>query len=94
MVCWEKESSEFCTQKLEKTGGQRYMFEYATRFSEVVAQGLLWEKEDKITRLAELIKFGFFMGFDEDAVDYLMKSKNMQISLEDEEFLASAFPPC
>ncbi|KAJ8420838.1 hypothetical protein Cgig2_013393 [Carnegiea gigantea] len=94
MVCWEKESSEFFTQKVEKSGGQRFLVEYATRFSEVVAQGLLWEKEDQIARLAELIKFGFFMGFDEDAVDYFMKSKNMHISLEDEEFLASAFPSC
>ncbi|KAJ8420402.1 hypothetical protein Cgig2_028074 [Carnegiea gigantea] len=94
MVRWERENSEFFTQKLEKSGGQRSVIEYATRFSEAIAQGLFWEKEDQINRLAELIKVGFLMGFDEDAVDYFMKSKNMQISLEDEEFLASAFPSC
>lgn len=94
MVRWERETSEFFTQKVVKSGGQKKMVEYATNFAEVVSQGLLWEKEDQIPRLSELIKFGFLMDFDEDAVSYFMKSKKLQIFEEDEEFLTSVFPSC
>ncbi|KAK9748280.1 hypothetical protein RND81_02G047200 [Saponaria officinalis] len=92
MVRWSREAAEFICQKLDKSGGFKNIVEYATMFSEVVSEGLLWEKEDLIPRLGELIKFGFLMDFDEDAVTYFMKSKNLQIFAEDEEFLSSAFP--
>ncbi|XP_056686316.1 uncharacterized protein [Spinacia oleracea] len=94
MVRWERDNSEFFTQKLDLSGARKAVVEYATKFSQVVSEGLLWEKEDQIQPLSELIKFGFLMDFDADAVTYFMTSKNLQIFPEDEEFLCSVFPPC
>ena len=42
--------------------------------------------------LSELIQLAFLVEFNEEAVEFLMKSKNMQIFMEDEEFLSAAFP--
>ncbi|XP_021775796.1 uncharacterized protein LOC110739654 isoform X2 [Chenopodium quinoa] len=94
MVRWERDTSEFFAQKLDRSGAgaRKAVVEYAITFSQVVSEGLLWDKEDKIHPLSELIKFGFLMDFDEDAVTYFMKSKNLQIFPEDEEFISSAFP--
>ena len=62
------------------------MIEYATKFSEVVSQGLLGDMDSHAYRLSELIMYGFLMDFDEDGVSYFMKSKNLQIVPEDEKF--------
>ncbi|CAO2818412.1 unnamed protein product [Amaranthus hypochondriacus] len=94
MVRWEREKSEFFIQKLDRSRGFRSVIEYATKFSEVVSQGLLWDMDSHAYRLSELIMYGFLMDFDEDAVSYFMKSKNLQIVPEDEEFLMSIFPLC
>jgi hypothetical protein len=51
-----------------------------------------WENSDQIGALSELIKLAFMLELNEDSVGFLMKSKNLQIFKEDEEFLASAFP--
>lgn len=92
MVRWEKESSKLFTQKLERTGGHKKLIEYATYFAEVISKGVLWEDEDHMFELCELIKLGCLLDFNEEAIGFLMKTKNLQIFKEDEEFLASAFP--
>ena len=53
---------------------------------------MLWEKSDHVDALSELIKLAFMMEFNEEAVIFLMKSKNLQIIKKDKKFLASAFP--
>ncbi|KAL8118501.1 uncharacterized protein LOC141723799 [Apium graveolens] len=92
MLRWERQISKLFVQKLDKDGGHKNIIEYASHFSEVIAGGLLWENEDHMLRLAELIRLGFLVEFNEEAVEYLMKAKNLQIFLEDEEFLSSCFP--
>ena len=92
MIRWDKECSKFFTQKMDKAGGQKNLIEYATSFSEVIARGVLWDKEDQIKAVSELIKLAFLLNFDEQAVQFLMKSNNLQTFLEDEEFLNAAFP--
>ncbi|KAL3575504.1 hypothetical protein D5086_023605 [Populus alba] len=92
MIRWDKECSKFLTQKMDEAGGQKNLIEYATSFSEVIARGVLWDKEDQIKALSELIRWAFVLNFDEQAVQFLMKSNNLQTFLEDEEFLAAAFP--
>jgi sacsin len=92
MIRWDKESSKFLTQKMDEAGGQKNLIEFATIFSEVIARGVLWDKEDQIKALSELIRLAFVLNFDEQAVQFLMKSNNLQTFLEDEEFLAAAFP--
>ena len=92
MIRWERDDSKFYTQKMDRSSGRKCMIEYATYFSKVISEGVLWENEDHICQLAELIKLGFVLEFDEDAIGFLMKSKNLQIYLEDEELLSSAIP--
>ncbi|KAH7510806.1 hypothetical protein FEM48_ZijujUnG0086000 [Ziziphus jujuba var. spinosa] len=92
MIRWDKEGSKFFTQKIDRSKGPKYIIEFATYFSEVISEGILWEDSDHIDELTELIKLAFVLEFNEEAVTFLMKSKNLQIFVEDEDFLASAFP--
>uniref|UniRef100_A0A2N9J2L5 Sacsin/Nov domain-containing protein n=1 Tax=Fagus sylvatica TaxID=28930 RepID=A0A2N9J2L5_FAGSY len=92
MIRWDREASKFFTQKLDRSSGFKNLIEYATYFSEAISEGVLWENNDHIGALTELIKLAFMLEFNEEAVLFLMKSKNLQIFLEDKEFLASAFP--
>lgn len=92
LIWWDRDSKKLITQKMDRSGGQRSMIEFATRFAEVIAEGLLWEEEDHIQPLGELIKLGFLVEFDEEAIGFLMKTKNLQVFVEDETFLSSAFP--
>ncbi|XP_052175449.1 uncharacterized protein LOC127790189 [Diospyros lotus] len=92
MIRWERENKELFAQKMNRSGGHRCIIEYATSFSEVISAGLLWENEDQMHQLAELIKFGFLLEFEEQAIGFLMKTKNLQLFAEDERFLSSAFP--
>ncbi|KAF5193305.1 ATP/DNA binding protein [Thalictrum thalictroides] len=64
---------------------------FATYFSQVIAQGLLWDREDRIAELSELIKLGWLLEFEEEAISFLLKTKNLQIFMEDVEFLKSTF---
>ncbi|TXG65723.1 hypothetical protein EZV62_006998 [Acer yangbiense] len=88
MVRWDRESSILFTQRLDRSN----LLEYATHFSEVISKGVLWEMEDHINALAELIRLAFLLEFNEEAVGFLMKSKNLQIFMEDEKFLSATFP--
>ncbi|KAJ6676431.1 ATP/DNA BINDING PROTEIN-RELATED [Salix viminalis] len=92
MIRWDRKSSRFYTQKPDKAGGPKARLEYATCLSEAIAGGVLWDKEVNINALCELIKFAVLVNFNEEAVQFLMKSKNLQIFEEDEEFLSAAFP--
>ncbi|GAV62728.1 LOW QUALITY PROTEIN: hypothetical protein CFOL_v3_06251, partial [Cephalotus follicularis] len=58
----------------------------------LIAEGVLWEKEDHISALSEMIKVAFLLEFNEEAIGFLMKSKNLQVFMEDESFLSAAFP--
>ncbi|KAM7480796.1 hypothetical protein LguiB_005379 [Lonicera macranthoides] len=93
MIRWDREDSKFFTQKMDTSGGRKNLMEFASYFAEVVAEGMLWEVEDQMHQLAELIRLGFLVEFDEEAIEFLMKTENLQLFLEDEEFLSSVFPP-
>ena len=87
---WDWEDSKLFMQK-KKSGGHKNKIEYATIFAKVISEGVLREKEEHIDALSELIKLAFLLDFDEEVVGYLMRSKNIQVFMEDEEFLSSAF---
>ncbi|KAI3990923.1 hypothetical protein MKX01_026107 [Papaver californicum] len=92
MIRWERENMKLFTQKMDRSSaGHKENIAYATYFSEVIAEGLLWEKTDQISDLCELIKLGWLLDFEEEAISFLLKSKNLQLCYEDEEFLNSAF---
>ncbi|XP_077229643.1 uncharacterized protein LOC143862479 [Tasmannia lanceolata] len=92
MIRWERENAKLFIQKNERSSGHKARVEFATYFSEVISSGLLWENPDRIAGLSELIKLGFFCEFEEDAVEFLLKTKNLQLFIEDEVFLSSLFP--
>ncbi|XP_057750297.1 uncharacterized protein LOC130968840 [Arachis stenosperma] len=94
MIRWERESesSKLFTQKMDWSSGKASMLKYATYFCEAISVGVLSENVDHVPALSELIKLAFVLKFDEEAVDFLMESKDLQIFWEDEEFLSSAFP--
>ena len=89
-VRWESQSCKFIIQKTDGVPGDS--LKYATNFSEAISEGILRENHDYVPALAELITLGFVMKFKNEEIDFLMESKNLQIDLEDEEFLSSAFP--
>ena len=39
-----------------------------------------------------MVKFGCIVGFDNDAVNYMLLSKNFQLFVEDKSFMSSIFP--
>ncbi|KAM6594754.1 hypothetical protein CsatA_002457 [Cannabis sativa] len=92
MVRWDKDSSKIFTQKIDESKGPGNLIERATYFSRVISEGVLWEHGEHIDTLSELLKLAFLLDFNEEAVAFLMKSKNLQIFLEDEKFISSAFP--
>ncbi|XP_047328614.1 uncharacterized protein LOC124932056 [Impatiens glandulifera] len=94
MIAWDRENSKLFYQKSDGSRrGYRSVIEFVTYFSETISEGLLWEhNEDQKSQLAELIKMGLLLKLDEDAIDYLMKTKNLQIFSEDDEFLSRSFP--
>ncbi|CAL1392038.1 unnamed protein product [Linum trigynum] len=99
MVRWDKDDDKLYVQRVEKKTGsssrsKMSLIEFACRFSEVIAKGILWDKEDHhVKELSGIIKLAFLLDFDEATVEFLMKLNNLQIFVEDEEFLSSAFPP-
>ena len=94
MFMWERENRKLDMQKSEGPRGRTTTrMEFATCFVEEIAQGLLYERVDLIPSLTELLKVGFLVGFEEDEVEYLLKTKNLQLYSEDEDFLLGAFPP-
>ncbi|XP_058103017.1 uncharacterized protein LOC131246682 [Magnolia sinica] len=91
MIRWDREESKLFIQKIDRSSHNKSNIEYATYFSEMIADGLLWEDPDRIAGLRELIKIGCLLEFKEAAVDFLLKTKNLQVFMEDEEFLKSEF---
>ncbi|KAJ4890339.1 DNA binding [Raphanus sativus] len=88
---WEREEGVVYAEKMKKTCGKRKVLEYATCFAEVIAKGVMSGREDLIERLAELVKMAYLVEFDEDALEFLMKSKNLQVYEEDEKLISDAF---
>ncbi|CAH8267920.1 unnamed protein product [Arabidopsis lyrata] len=91
MIRWEREKGVVYAEKMEKPCGKRKLLEYATCFAEVIAKGVMWEREDLIGRLSELVKMAYLVEFDEEALEFLMKSKNLQVYEEDEKLISDEF---
>jgi sacsin len=89
---WERENHKLYMQNSEGSHGRTTRMEFATCFGEEISQGLLYERVDLVQSLTELLKVGFLIGFEEDEVEFLLKTKNLQLFVEDEDFLLGAFP--
>lgn len=92
-IRWERENSKLYVQRGDGAGaaaGYKEKIEFAMNFADEIARGLLFETPDRIPSLAELVKVGSLVDFQDDAVKYLLKSKNLQLFPEDEAFLSAA----
>ncbi|XP_057972588.1 uncharacterized protein LOC131160730 [Malania oleifera] len=91
MIRWDRESSKLLIQKVDKSE-KKEVIEFATYFAEVISEGLLWDKEECIRGLSELIKLASMLEFDKEAIEFLMKYNNLQLFAEDEDFISTTFP--
>ncbi|KAL4566707.1 hypothetical protein LXL04_030829 [Taraxacum kok-saghyz] len=92
MIRWDKQLGNLYMEKLERgLCGYKGVMEFGCHFAEEIAEGVLWDNEEVVGGLCELIRLGFLVEFDEDAVEFLLKVKNLEVFLEDREFLASIF---
>ncbi|CAL4981108.1 unnamed protein product [Urochloa decumbens] len=90
MIRWERENSKLYIQRSDGESSYEEKIEFATYFAEEISQGLLFEMADQIPSLAELIKVGSLLDFQDAAVGFLLKSKNLQMFPEDDDFLKSS----
>ncbi|WOL11459.1 hypothetical protein Cni_G20222 [Canna indica] len=88
MCRWVKDYAKLFIQRVDEST-KRGIIEFSTYFAHVIAEGLLSEMPGQITALAELVKLGSLLDFQDDAVDFLLKTKNLHMFAEDEEFLSS-----
>nr|BBJ35446.1 Stvbi protein [Oryza sativa Indica Group] len=90
MLRWERDNFKLYMQRSHDAAGYKEKIEFATYFSEEISRGLLFEMADQIPSLAELVKVGSLLDFQDAAVDFLLKSKNLQLFPEDEAFLKAS----
>ncbi|CAJ1937561.1 unnamed protein product [Sphenostylis stenocarpa] len=55
---------------------------YATYFSEANSISVLLENVDHVLALSKLIKLAFLVKFNEEALDFLMESKDCRLSVK------------
>ncbi|KAI3688637.1 hypothetical protein L2E82_46363 [Cichorium intybus] len=91
MIRWDKHHSKLFMQKMKRSSGHKNVMEYAFHFAEEIAEGVLWENEELVPDLSELIRLGYLVEFEEEEVEFLMKMKNLQIFVEDQVYLSSTF---
>ena len=90
MIRWERENSKLYMQGSDGESSSEEKIKFATYFADEISKGVLFERADQIPSLAELIKFGSLLDFQDAAVGFLLKSKNLQLFPEDEDFLKSS----
>uniref|UniRef100_A0A0E0MFS0 Sacsin/Nov domain-containing protein n=1 Tax=Oryza punctata TaxID=4537 RepID=A0A0E0MFS0_ORYPU len=90
MLRWERDNYKLYMQRNHDAAGYKEKIEFATYFSQEISRGLLFEMADQIPSLAELVKVGSLLDFHDAAVEFLLKSKNLQLLPEDEAFLKAA----
>lgn len=88
MIHWDKLNNKFYMQKLDRSSGYKNVITYASHFSEEITDGVLCENEEHVPELSELIRSGFLVEFDEEAVEFLMKTKYLEILREDQDYIS------
>ncbi|CAN6583023.1 unnamed protein product [Malus baccata var. baccata] len=91
LVLWEKDSQRLL---IDKSGyeGRRNDLEFVTSFAIELAQELLAAaKPTAADKLSKLIQMGFMFDFSEGEVDFLLMNENLELFVEDEQFLNAAF---
>ncbi|XVE95086.1 hypothetical protein REPUB_Repub02eG0066000 [Reevesia pubescens] len=91
MVLWDRNSHRLL---LDGSGfeDRKTNIEFVSAFAQEIAEGLLsLGKADAIGSLSKLVQIGFMFDYKEDAVDFLLIKENLELFVEDAEFLNDAF---
>lgn len=93
MIRWNKEFDTFCSEvNLLAENRKKNLIKYATYFAGVISEGFHGTERNMYMICRSLLNRPFYLEFDEEAVEFLMKSKNLQILMADDKFLSAAFP--
>ena len=87
MVLWEKNSQRLLVKKSSWNQGKKDL-EFIASFARAISEAVLPNSSDQKNKLCKIIQ----MGLEEDAVDYLLWTENLELSVEDKEFLDRSFP--
>ncbi|GAB4852424.1 hypothetical protein Ancab_016619 [Ancistrocladus abbreviatus] len=91
VVHWNKKSNCLVIDRESYTSSMTGVV-FASWFAQEITEGLLpEERTDAVNSLRNLIQMGFPSQFEENSVDFLLTRENIELSLEDEEFLIAAF---
>eukprot|EP01018_Ginkgo_biloba_P017680 Gb_37162 [translate_table: standard] len=90
-VRWEKDRKRVLTQKFDQSNKKLRML-FATNFAKVISDGLLPEHPDLVAGLCDMLNYGCLLGFDLEASDVLLQTHNLQLFIEDQQFLLLHFP--
>jgi sacsin len=87
LVQWEKGSKRLLIHKPAFEEGKADL-EFVSSFADELAQGLLAQEANT---LSKIIQMAFMFDFNEKEVDFLLMKENLQLLVEDEQFLAAVF---
>ncbi|KAG5528305.1 hypothetical protein RHGRI_029096 [Rhododendron griersonianum] len=93
LVLWEKKSQKLLVHKLNWNGGSgNRSMEFTTDFARAISEVVLPDASGLMEELCKIIKMGCVLGFEEDKVESLLLSENLELFPVDTSFLECAFP--
>ncbi|PRQ46163.1 putative histidine kinase-like ATPase domain-containing protein [Rosa chinensis] len=90
LVTWKKISHRLLIDNSGYRNGKSDP-EFVTAFADELAQGLLVQARHYAAALSKLIQWGFMFDFNEKEVDFWLMRENLELPMEDKEFLSAAF---
>ncbi|KAK7840286.1 hypothetical protein CFP56_016885 [Quercus suber] len=91
MVLWEKNSQRLLVNKSTWNEGKKDI-KFIASFARAILEAVLPNSADQMDTLCRMIQMGMALGLEEDAVDYLLWTENLELSVEDKELLDRSFP--
>ena len=91
MVLWEKNSQRQLAKKSTWNEGKKDV-EFIAYFAQAISEAVLSDSRDQMDILCRIIQMGMALELEEDAVDSLLWTQNLELSFEDKEFLDHPFP--
>ncbi|XP_058185661.1 uncharacterized protein LOC131302885 [Rhododendron vialii] len=93
LVLWEKKSQKLLVHKPNWNGGSgNRSMEFTTDFARAISEVVLPDASGLVEDLCKIIKMGCVLGFEENKVESLLLSENLELFPVDTSFLQCAFP--
>ncbi|KAL4644533.1 hypothetical protein ACB092_02G171500 [Castanea dentata] len=87
----EKNSQRLLVNKSTWNEGKKDI-KFIASFARAILEAVLPNSGDQMDTLCRMIQMGMALGLEEDAVDYLLRTENLELCVEDKEFLDRSFP--